>query len=674
MNDVLTISSSSPGPVGVQGALLAALPVPFMLAYVHTAQWFPALWRLIAASAAAASCGLCALILIRHPLMGRIFGGCAALLSCFAALPYLVIDPFAALVALICLISIAFFLLDFNPHTVVGTGNATDKYMMREKWAAVTVLAGIFLSWVISDNTPSLVIRSTITVSTLAAQLLFIHWAWQRKRGPLRVLSLCMSFLFTGLLVATFFVGYTRTLALLFVLSALVLFHHSRSKRPAREHGWDVLFGHPARLLLCTFFFLCFVGTLFLVLPSVSSEGGIALVDAAFTAVSAVCVTGLIVLDTPHAFTLLGQAVILLLIQLGGLGIMSIAAVAIHAMGRRLSLRHERLLTAMTDIDHKHLLDVLGRILKFTFVAEGIGALILLGLFYGSGDAILPAMWRGLFTAVSAFCNAGFALQSNSLIPYRSNPLVLHTVAALIILGGMAPATGLIAPKWVMGRKIPVAPRIALTTTAVLLVSGMLFILAFEWNGVLSGLSIMDKLHNAWFQSATLRTAGFNSVDVAGIISPTFLVMICFMFIGGSPGGTAGGVKTTTIGILVMTFWANINNRKNIIFQNRRLPSTTIYRAITIVICVAVVWFAVVLMLDVTQEISGRDIIFEVTSAIGTVGLSTGATLKLDEIGKVIIMIAMFAGRIGPMTLFMLLSEDVSVPESSCPDAKINLT
>ena len=674
MNDVLTISSSSPGPVGVQGALLAALPVPFMLAYVHSAQWFPALWRLSAASAAAASCGLCAMIMFRHPFAGKFFGGCAALLSCFAALPYLVMDPFAALVALVCLISIAFSLLDFSPHTVVGTGTATDKYLLRAQWAAMTVLAGIFLSRVISDNTPSLVIRSTITVSTLAAQLLFIHWAWQRKRGPLRVLSLCMGFLFTGLLVATFFAGYTRTLALLFVLSALVLFYRSRSKRPAREHGWDVLFGHPARLLLCTFFFLCFVGTLLLLLPSASSEGGIALVDAAFTAVSAVCVTGLIVLDTPHAFTFLGQALILLLIQLGGLGIMSIAAVAIHAMGRRLSLRQERLLTAMTDIDHKHLLDVLGRILKFTFIAEGIGALILLGLFYGSGDAIIPAMWRGLFTAVSAFCNAGFALQSNSLIPYRSNPLVLHTVAALIILGGMAPATSLIAPKWLMGRKIPVAPRIALTTTAVLLVSGMLFFLAFEWNGVLSGLSIMDKLHNAWFQSATLRTAGFNSVDVAGIISPTFMVMICFMFIGGSPGGTAGGVKTTTIGILVMTFWANINNRKNIIFRNRRLPSATIHRAITIVICVAVVWFAVVLMLDVTQEISGRDIVFEVTSAIGTVGLSTGATLKLDEIGKAIIMIAMFAGRIGPMTLFMLLSEDVSVPESSCPDAKINLT
>jgi len=353
---------------------------------------------------------------------------------------------------------------------------------------------------------------------------------------------------------------------------------------------------------------------------------------------------------------------------------MSIAAVALHAMGRRLSLRHERLLTSMADTDHKDLLDALSRILKFTFFAEGAGALILAGLFLYSGDAFRQAAWRGLFTAVSAFCNAGFSLQSNSLVPYRNSPLVLHTVAALIIFGGMAPATSLVFPRWLMARRIPIAPRIALITTAVMLLSGMFFMLAFEWNGVLSGLSIADKIHNAWFQSATLRTAGFNTVDMAGVISPTFLVMILFMFIGGSPGGTAGGVKTTTIGILAMTFWANITNRNGVIYKDRWVPSATIYRAITIVASVAVVWFAVVLMLEVTQQIPGRDIIFEVTSAIATVGLSTGATARLDEIGKVIIMLAMFAGRIGPMTLFMLLSENISVPVSRCPDAKITLT
>ena len=483
-----------------------------------------------------------------------------------------------------------------------------------------------------------------------------------------------MGLSFAGLLLISADREHTGAVALTIALLVIFLFSRSMPIQERREHWWETLLNHPARLLLSTFLFLCFLGTLFLIIPNAAKQGEIALVDAAFTSVSAVCVTGLIVLDTPVAFTFLGQALILLLIQLGGLGIMSIAAVALHVMGRRLSLRHERLLTSMADTDHKDLLNALIRILKFTVFAEGAGALVLAGLFLYSGDAFWQAAWRGLFTAVSAFCNAGFSLQSNSLIPYKNSPFVLHTVAALIIFGGMAPATSLLFPRWLTARRIPIAPRITLITTTVMLLSGMFFMLAFEWNGVLSGLSIADKIHNAWFQSATLRTAGFNTVDMAGVISPTFLVMVLFMFIGGSPGGTAGGVKTTTIGILAMTFWANITNRNSVIYKDRKVPSATIYRAITIVASVAVVWFAVVLMLEVTQQIPGRDIIFEVTSAIATVGLSTGATAKLDEIGKVIIMLAMFAGRIGPMTLFMLLSEDISVPVSRCPDAKITLT
>jgi trk system potassium uptake protein TrkH len=238
----------------------------------------------------------------------------------------------------------------------------------------------------------------------------------------------------------------------------------------------------------------------------------------------------------------------------------------------------------------------------------------------------------------------------------------------------MAPATNLLVPKWILGKPTPIPVRIALITTVILLISGTFFMMAFEWDGILSGLAVADKIHNAWFQSVTLRTAGFNSVDIAAIISPTLLIMVMFMFIGGSPGGTAGGVKTTTIGILAMTFWANITNRNDVVTQNRRIHSSTVYRAITIVVSGMSVWFMVVLMLQVTQQISARDLIFEATSAIGTVGLSTGATFLLDEIGKIIIIIAMFAGRVGPMTLFMFLSEEQSVSASRCPEERISLT
>jgi trk system potassium uptake protein TrkH len=198
--------------------------------------------------------------------------------------------------------------------------------------------------------------------------------------------------------------------------------------------------------------------------------------------------------------------------------------------------------------------------------------------------------------------------------------------------------------------------------------------MAFEWNGVLSGLSVGDKIHNAWFQSVTLRTAGFNSVDIAAIVSPIFLIMVTFMFIGGSPAGTAGGVKTTTIGILAMTFWANVTNKNDIVTRNKRIHPSTVYRAIAIVISGITVWFMVVLMLQVTQPGTARSLIFEATSAIGTVGLSTGATSLLDEIGKIIIIIAMFAGRIGPMTLFMLLTEEKSISASRYPEERISLT
>ncbi len=283
------------------------------------------------------------------------------------------------------------------------------------------------------------------------------------------------------------------------------------------------------------------------------------------------------------------------------------------------------------------------------------------------------ALWQGLFTSVSAFCNAGFALQSNNLIAYQSSPLILHAVAALIILGGLAPATCLLLPAWLRGRAIPLAPRIALLTTAVLLFAGTVCFLVFEWDGAMAGLSFVDKFHNAWFQSATLRTAGFNSVDISGVLGPTFLIMLTFMFIGGSPGGTAGGVKTTTIGVLCLTFWACITGHNEVIAGNRRIPQSTINRAITVVGSGILIWFFALLGLQITQQLPARDLAFEVTSALGTVGLSLGATPHLDEIGKIIILLTMFVGRIGPMTLFTLLSLDVAPADSRCPDARITL-
>ena len=456
--------------------------------------------------------------------------------------------------------------------------------------------------------------------------------------------------------------------------------HEYTDTRPAQSNRfrgrthWFEVFLTPARMLLTTFLGLCSLGTMLLLLPVSMASDPISFIDAAFTSVSAVCVTGLAVLDTPTDFSMTGQVFILILIQFGGLGIMGITTVALHAMGKRLSLKGERLIISMTDTDYGDMVASLALILKFTFMVEGLGAVILAGGFHALGEDMLHALWRGIFTAVSAFCNAGFALQSDSLTVYQDAPLILYMVGILIVLGGLAPATSIMIPQWIRGRHIPVPARIDLVATLVLLISGTFFILIFEWNGFLFPLSFFDKFHNAWFQSATLRTAGFNSVDISTMTGPTFLVMLFLMFIGGCPGGTAGGIKATTVSILAMTFWSNLIHSDRVTIHNRNISSHTIFRAITVVVSGLCVWFVMVLMLEVTQGIPSRELLFEVTSAMATVGLSTGATAHLDEVGKVIVILAMFIGRIGPVTLFMLLRQDYPPSVSRCPDVKITLT
>ena len=670
--EIKKVAQSSLSWVGVEGLLLILFPVPFMAAALMADNATPPPWRMAAAGVAAAACLATAFLLLRRPGLGRLFGVLTLAASMVTIIPLWGSNPIIVYLGAVIIIGAGFSLMDFRdgvhdrPH-----GRSADSCLQRARWAAMT-LAGLVFAVVIFDRSRHELVNMALAVSTGLLMLLLMHWIWRRFSLVHALMLIVVNAAVTAGVILAYLHDLSRIAALIIaVLTVLVL---PVSIQAQEDRWWKVLLVHPARVLLITFFGLCTMGTLLLVLPWATPPDGISLIDAAFTSVSAVCVTGLIVLDTPRDFTLFGQGLLLLLIQLGGLGIMSITTVGMYAMGRRLSLSQERLMTSMTDTDHQHLVFSLVTILRVTFLVEGLGALVLSGLFYACGDNPAQALWRGLFTAVSAFCNAGFTLQSSNLVPYQGNPLILHTVALLIIVGGLAPATSLVAPQWLAGRPVHVGVRLALVTTSVLLLGGALLFLVFEWNGILSGLSVGDKIHNAWFQSVTLRTAGFNSVDLAGSMNPSCLFMIMLMFIGGSPGGTAGGVKTTTIAVLVMTFWASVTGRSEVIVQNRRIPPTTINRAITIVASGAMVWVGIVLMLEITQRIAARDLLFEVTSALGTVGLSLGATSQLDAVGKIIVMLAMFVGRIGPMTMFMLLSEDRSVSASRCLDAKISLT
>lgn len=647
---------------------------PYLLACAGTGGDEPAVWRM-AIAAAASLCFLGASYsFFRKWVLGKALACLAAAGCAIAGAPFFLEDPKIALLAGVALIQAGFTIIDYHPDQHRGLPNQPESRSLQRArgalWAVVSI-AG--LSFIL-DTQRHVAGEAAVAAALLLSQTMIAHWMWRSRKAGWPRVSLVLPLILTCAGYLALVNGLVRPTAAVTSLAALAVLPRSQRSFTIGEEWWEPLLNHPARILISTFLGLCLFGTIALQIPWASTQGEINPIDAAFTSVSAVCITGLTVLDTPNDFTLLGQALILLLIQLGGFGIMTISTVALHALGKRLSLRQERLLTTLTETSHSDLIDSLLLIVRFTLLVEFAGAVVLFASFLHAGDSWGQALWRGLFTAVSAFCNAGFALQSDSLIPYRTDPLILHSVAALIVLGGLAPAVSLLLPRWFKGRPIPVGPRIAMVTSVVLLLSGTVLYSVFEWGSSLAGLSLVDKLHNAWFQSVTLRTAGFNSVDIGGVIGPTYLVMLGFMFIGGSPGGTAGGIKTTTVGVLALTFWASVTGRNDIIVQNRRIPQSIVNRAVTVVASGLLVWLLALMALEITQQIPSRALAFEVTSALGTVGLSIGATPHLDGIGKIIIILVMFIGRVGPMTLFTLLSWEAARANARYTDAPITLT
>lgn len=456
----------------------------------------------------------------------------------------------------------------------------------------------------------------------------------------------------------------------------VALRHHPATDRRTID-WWEPFVGHPERLFVGTFALLCLAGTLLLALPQSASDGAsIGVIDALFTATSAVCVTGLIVLDTPVDFSAFGQAVLLLLIQVGGLGIMTFSTAALWAFGRRLSLKHEGAVARLISTQDRGRLFVSARrVVGLTVVCETLGAVMLCTLFVREGDGFGSALWRGLFTSISAFCNAGFALQSDSLIPYQDAPLILHTISLLIIVGGLSPLVIFAIPTMIGRRTAPVSAqaRLALAVTIVLLLGGFVFFAAFEWNSALANLHPIDKLHNAWFQSVTLRSAGFNSVDFAGIRSATLVLTLVWMFIGGTPGGTAGGVKTTTVGILVLSVFHAIRGQYTLNLFGKRIPERTRTRAAVVIVVAATTGIVALVAVLLTQDMRSRTAVFEVVSALGTVGLTMGGTSSLDAIGKVIIAGCMFMGRVGGLTLLLFLSSRVTPFAIGRPEEEIDV-
>lgn len=662
------------------GVLLASLGLPFVAAH---ASFGPIAQNPMGVLAAAIASTLAllsaALLLPRRQRLGKRLTSIALLGSVGLGSLHLLASPFLTLSALLATTTALVLLWNVaGVRSDRGPLRRRPLHEGRAHGAAFAALVQWFLG-LLAGVGPGSAGAIAILLALGTSALLTLVWALRERQHSARARFLLGATVLVASHVLVFWGNDRAVGAGLAVLAACatVTVHARSTERLHPTSLWDPLLGHPERLFVGTFAALCLVGTVILALPESSASGrSIGLLDALFTATSAVCVTGLVVLDTPVDFSVFGQVAILLLIQLGGLGIMTFSTATLWALGRRMSLRHESAVASLISAqDRGQLFATAKRIVVLTALSEGVGALVLTAAFVWHGDGVAQAMWRGLFTSISAFCNAGFALQSDSLIPYQSSPLVLHTVAALIILGGLSPVAVFALPALARRATRPVAAQAQLGVAAagVLLLVGFICILAFEWNDSLRGMPLDDRVHNAWFQSVTLRTAGFNSIDITLVRPATWTLMMLWMFIGGSPGGTAGGIKTTTAAVLFLSVVHAIRGRWTLEAFGRRISERTRARALVVTTVAFGGGLVALVCIQLTQDMAIDLAAFEVVSALGTVGLSLGGTALLDEIGKLIIVACMFVGRVGGLTLLMLLRTRQEPSAVSRPEEEVDV-
>lgn len=414
---------------------------------------------------------------------------------------------------------------------------------------------------------------------------------------------------------------------------------------------------HPAQAVVLGFASAVLVGTALLALPiSAADRRPTDLVDALFTAVSAVCVTGLVTLDTATHWSGFGLAVILVLIQLGGLGIMVFATLIGLVLVRRLSVRSRLNAAAETDaVGSADVRRVVRGILSISLLIEAVVAVLLTARFaWGYGFDPLRAAWNGLFHAVSSFNNAGFALFSDNLIPFAADPWICLPICAAIILGGLGfPVIMQLRTEWRVPRRWTMNTRLVLVMTVMLLLGGSVYITALEWDNpaTLGAYDPASRILIGFFHSVQTRTAGFNSVDIGQMRDETWVGMDVLMFIGGGPAGTAGGIKVTTFAVLLFILITELRGEGAVNIFGKRLSRAVHRQAIAVVLmAMGAVMVATIALMLVTGYPFDR-VLFEAVSAFGTVGLSTGITYELPPAAEVILAALMFLGRIGPLTL-----------------------
>ncbi len=412
----------------------------------------------------------------------------------------------------------------------------------------------------------------------------------------------------------------------------------------------------PERLLVGTFAGVILAGSILLSLPA-SNRKPISYVDSLFTSTSAVCVTGLIVKNTGVDFTLFGQGIILLLLQLGGLGIMTFSSMILLLAGRKVSfISRATLQQSFSPIGFGNFSSFLKNILIYTFSFEFLGAIILYTRFSTRFSPIY-SIFASIFHSVSAFCNAGFSTFSDSLIGWRGDIVVNLTMVFLIILGGLGFFAFWDVKEKILRRKkrLSLHSKIVLWTTALLIGVGFILIFFIEKGRSFSSFTSLEKILASLFQSVTPRTAGFNTINISLLSLPTLILIIGFMFIGASPGSTGGGVKTTTAFLGFLSLRKILTKKEQVQIFSRGIKEEIIERALVLLLFFFTFHFLATLALSITEKFSFIQLAFEEMSAMGTVGLSLGITPKLSSFGKIIIIISMFVGRVGPLTILSVL-------------------
>ncbi|MHC1720640.1 MAG: TrkH family potassium uptake protein [Clostridiaceae bacterium] len=432
----------------------------------------------------------------------------------------------------------------------------------------------------------------------------------------------------------------------------------------------------PVRILALGFAAVIFAGAVLLALPISAADGrSTPFIDCFFVSTSATCVTGLVTVDTGTHWSYFGKTVILFLIELGGLGFMSFATLFALIFGKVITLK-ERLLMqeALNSLKLQGMVSLVRYVLIFTFSVQAVAALILSTQFIPQ-FGLAKGIYYSIFHSVSAFCNAGIDLFGNysSVTSYYDNPVVIITIGSLIIIGGMGFYVWqeLYRNRF---RRLSVNTRLVLIITAILIIGGTILMFLFEVNNpaTIKNMPLKDQMINAWFAAVTPRTAGFNSISTADMSPAGRFLTIILMFIGGSPGSTAGGIKTTTFGLLLFTVISIVRGRQDTEIFKKRISRELVTRAITIAFIAVILVTLVVMILCVTETGAPLEyLLYEAVSAFGTVGLTLGLTPNLSDAGKIVLALTMYCGRLGPLTLAIAFAKRSYMKGIKYPEDKI---